>query len=525
VAHVYRDGDMQSVVLRQTVATSSREIVPPTDGYFLGLTFSRDGNYLYYVKGERGSNVRALYQVPLLGGDSRQLLYDVDSEVTQSPDGKKIAFIRGYFKEKEKALFIANADGSGEERLTTRRAPQFNGMDHPSWSPDGKRVAFIVSGDDAEGYYVNIDEISVEDRAERKISSERWRHITSIAWLGDGSGVLAVARDRASIAGSPPQIWRINYPGGEAHRITSDVNYYISLSLTADSKMLVAGASAQTSSIVIAEQGDTNRTREILSKNFAGLSGFSWTSDGRMLYSSSQRENRDIWIVNADGSGQKQLTFDPAGDLYPSASPDGRYIVFLSNRGNRWSIWRMNPDGSNAIELARTDAESPAPRVSPDSRWVFYSANTTGKQIVWKISIDGGTPTQLNGQEMYSLSVSPDGQLIAYYHRPPEFNAPVQVHIVFAETGAVIKTLPVLGDGNRLSWSPDGKEIDYVETREGVSNLMRMPLDGGKPRQLTDWKTDQIFWFAWSTDGKQLACTRGSNDRDLILMEDLNLVQ
>lgn len=525
VAHVYRQGDKQAIVLRQTVATSSREIIPATDGYFLGLTFSRDSNYLYYVKGERGSNVRALYQVPLLGGDSRQLLFDVDSEITQSPDGKKIAFIRGYFKEKEKALFVVNADGSGEERLTTRRAPEFNAMDHPAWSPDGKRIAFVVSGDDDQGYFHHIYEIGVEDRVERKISPDRWRNITSIAWLSDGSGVLAVARDRAAIAGSPMQIWRITYPGGEPQRITLDINYYTELSLAGDSKVLVAGANAITSGIVIAEGADSNRTREILARNFSALSGLSWTSDGRLLYSSAQRENRDIWVVNADGSGQKQLTFDPAGDMYPTGSPDGRYIAFLSNRGNRWSIWRMNPDGSNAIELVRTDGENHAPQFSPDGRWVFYSADTGGRQVIWKISIDGGAAVKINDQEMHSLSVSPDGKLAAYYHRPPEFNAPMQVQIASTENGAVVQTLPVLGDGSKLTFSPDGKSIDYIETRAGVSNLMRMPLDGGKPRQLTDWKSDLTFWFAWSPDGKQLACVRGTNVKDLILMEDLNLVQ
>ena len=523
VAHVYRNGDMQSIVLRQTAASSSRELVPPTNGYFLGLTFSSDGNYLYYVKGERGAGLRLLYQISLLGGDSRQVIYDVDSKAVQSPDGQKIAFIRGFPREREKALFVANADGSGEQRLTTRRTPEFSEMDHPAWSPDSKRVAFIVAGDDADGYYMHIDEVNVADRSERKVSADRWRYITSIAWLKDGSGVLAVARDRAAIAGSPPQIWRIAYPSGEAHRVTSDVNYYIDLSLTADSRTLVAGATSQTSSIIVAEQGDPNRVREILSKSFAGLSGFDWTSDGRIVYAASERENRDIWIANADGTGQKQLTFDPAGDFYPSPSPDGRYIVFMSNRGGRWSVWRMNFDGSNAVELARMDGENPGPQVSPDSRWVYYSATTGGKQVVWKISIDGGTPVQLNNEEMHSFSISPDGKQLAYYHRPPDFNAPMQVQIVSSDTGAVVKTLPALGDGGRMRWSPDGKSLDYVETREGISNLMRMPLDGGKPRQLTDWKSDAIFWFAWSPNGKQLACARGTSLRDLILMEDLNL--
>jgi TolB protein len=251
-----------------------------------------------------------------------------------------------------------------------------------------------------------------------------------------------------------------------------------------------------------------------------------WTPDGRVVFSSAQRENRDIWIANADGSGRKQLTFDPGGDFYPTATADGRYIVFMSNRGGHWAVWRMNADGNNAVELARMEGENPAPRVSPDSRWVFYPRTTGGRQVVWKISIDGGTPVQINNEEMSSLSVSPDGKLLAYYHRPPDFDAPVRVQIVSADSGEVVKTLPVLGDGSRVSWSPDGKSLDYVETRDGVSNLMRMPLEGGQPRQLTNWQSDDlIFWFAWSPDGKKLACARGSNVRDLILMEDLNLVQ
>lgn len=101
----------------------------------------------------------------------------------------------------------------------------------------------------------------------------------------------------------------------------------------------------------------------------------------------------------------------------------------------------------------------------------------------------------------------------------------MQVQIVSAESGAVIKTLPLLGDGALLNWAPDGKAIDYVETRDGASNLMRVPLDGGKPRQLTNWQSELIFWFAWSPDGKQLACVRGTSARDVILMEDLNLVR
>ena len=249
VAHVFTAGDKRSLLLRQTATTTSREIVPLTNAYVLGATFSPDGNYLYYVKGETGQSVRTLYQVSVLGGDSRQLIYDIDSEVTFSPDGKKIGFIRGYLKELKKVLFIANADGSGEEAMTERRAPQFSSMDRPVWSPDGQSIAFINGGTDAQGYFLHIDEVSVADKTERKISSDRWRSINAIVWVRDNSGLLAVARDRAAIAGSPLQLWFINNLDGSARKITTDLNYYVDLSISSDSGTVAATVMSDISTV------------------------------------------------------------------------------------------------------------------------------------------------------------------------------------------------------------------------------------------------------------------------------------
>ena len=62
--------------------------------------------------------------------------------------------------------------------------------------------------------------------------------------------------------------------------------------------------------------------------------------------------------------------------------------------------------------------------------------------------------------------------------------------------------------------------MECVLTRDGASNLWRLPLDGGKARQLTDWKTDFIYWHAWSRDGKQLAVSRGTETMDLVLIQN-----
>jgi dipeptidyl aminopeptidase/acylaminoacyl peptidase len=69
-------------------------------------------------------------------------------------------------------------------------------------------------------------------------------------------------------------------------------------------------------------------------------------------------------------------------------------------------------------------------------------------------------------------------------------------------------------------WSPDGQGIDYVATEEGVGNIWRLPLAGGRPRPLTEWKSDFVYRFAWSRDGKQLAASRGTATTDLVLIKD-----
>ena len=71
-----------------------------------------------------------------------------------------------------------------------------------------------------------------------------------------------------------------------------------------------------------------------------------------------------------------------------------------------------------------------------------------------------------------------------------------------------------------LRWTPDGRALTYIDTINGVSNIWSLPLDGGPPKQLTDSKTDQIFWFDFSRDGKQLALSRGTQTSDVILIRD-----
>jgi len=143
VAHVVEGAGGQSLWLRHVATTSNVEIIPPDEVDYEGLTFSPDGNYIYCVKEERGTPLGLLYQIPVLGGPARKLIADIDSPVAVSPDGRQLAFVRGYTTEGYVALLAANADGTGEHKLATRKLPDwFSG---PAWSPDGKTIAVAVS--------------------------------------------------------------------------------------------------------------------------------------------------------------------------------------------------------------------------------------------------------------------------------------------------------------------------------------------------------------------------------------------
>jgi Tol biopolymer transport system component len=97
--------------------------------------------------------------------------------------------------------------------------------------------------------------------------------------------------------------------------------------------------------------------------------------------------------------------------------------------------------------------------------------------------------------------------------------------IIPFQGGSPVKTLTVAsatpaGDYRQVLWTRDGRELTYVDTRNGVSNLWSQPVDGGPPRQLTDLKSGQIFRFAWSPDGKRAALACGNQTSDVVLLKD-----
>ncbi|MEK6335859.1 MAG: protein kinase [Acidobacteriota bacterium] len=524
VAYVAQDGGRESIWLKQVAASNNVEIVPPAEKEFFGATFSRESDYLYYVVRERNNTIAVLHRVSVFGGASARLIVDVDSPISFAPDGKQFAFVRGSSGGK-RALMLANADGSEERTLALRTGQNACSFAGPAWLPDGKSIACSAGTTDETGHYTSVIAVEVVDGSVKPLTTQKWRQIGRMAWLSDGKGLILTASNyerRSSF-----QLWYLSYPGGEARRITKDLQDYEGVSVTSDSKVLVSNQKQTISGVWNAPDGDANRAKQILSNKYDGdgydyYSRFSWTPNGQIVYTSPANGTPSIWVVSDDGTGNKQLTPDSSTNHFPSVTSDARYVVFLSDRTGVMNVWRMDPDGKNEKQLTKGQDDT-WPWCSPDGQWVVYHSLVQGKRALHRVSINGGNPEQLTDYSSVCPTISPDGRWISCYYRL-EAKAPWKLAIIPFDGGPPVQTFEVPQNVNFTSlvrWTPDGRALAYSTNRDGISNIWIQPLDGSPPRQFTDFKSDEIFWFDWSPDGRQLGVSRGAVTSDVVLIKDL----
>jgi eukaryotic-like serine/threonine-protein kinase len=530
-AYALKDAGQQSLWLGQVNTKESTQIVPSAPVNYLGITFSRDGNSIYYVRSEP---VGVLYRTTL-AGDVRKLLVKVDSPVTISPDGKEIAFLRFDYPAGNGVLMIAQENGTNERILSMRDNMSSYRRTGPSWSPDGKIIA--CAAENSVGAFHTVVGVTVEGGAETPLTSKRWEAVGQVVWLSDGGGLLVTAAERDS---NLMQIWQISYPGGAPRRVTNDLSTYSNLSLTADSRTFTTIMTEQFMNIwVTPPGGDASSAAPITagSQRVDGFRGLVWTHDNRIVYRTFANGNPNIWIMNSDGKGNRQLSKDADQNIDPTITPDSRYIVWSSSPKDNRNIWSMELDGGSPKQLTFGSGEW-FPQFTPDGKWLVYQANGTKeiKRVLKKVPLAGGAPVQLTDVASFAPALSPDGKLIAFNY-PPQAGEPNKIAVISIDGGPPIKVFEVTDetdwpvhwtpDGRALAdrpvrWKPDGRALAYVATKGGIPNIWIQSLAGDSLKQLTHFTSHQIINFAWSRDGRQLALSRSLDNNDVVIISDID---
>jgi len=218
----------------------------------------------------------------------------------------------------------------------------------------------------------------------------------------------------------------------------------------------------------------------------AGAGQFPGTN-GKIVYSKylNSCSCDNIWVMNADGTGDTQLTNTVWGDFSPSWSPDGTRITFQTNRDGNGEVYVMNADGTGQTRLTNNAAYDVLPSWSPDGTHITFNSNRDGNNEIYVMNADGTGQTNISNNYAYDFSPSwsPDGTQIAFTSGR---DGTYQIYVMNADgTGqtnisnnAAYDFLP--------SWSPDGARITFNSTRDGAYQIYVMNADGTGQTRLTN---------------------------------------
>jgi Tol biopolymer transport system component/DNA-binding winged helix-turn-helix (wHTH) protein len=515
IAKVVKNKDQQSLWVQLIANGSETLIVPPTSQTLGCLGFSPDSGFVHYTT-RKEDQAETLYQIPVTGGNPRRVTEKINSPISFAPDGRRFAFVREAHG--RSSLMIASLDGAEEKELIARETPA-EYLDYPAWSPDDSRIVCTFNTETGVARS-GLIEVSLKDRAERRLPTPRWKLIRGLVWRKDGSGLVVTADESFNRR----HAWYLPFPADSRRpprRLTTGVQVWRGASITDDAGTDDAGELVCIERIRIAHVwvGDAAapESEAKITQGGGHYEGLAWTPDGRLLYSSDINGSWHIFLMNADGEDKQQLTYGTDDNIMPSMSPDGRYIFFTSDRNGAAHIWRIDKDGSNPKQIT-FGTDDFAPQCTPDGKWVlFTSPNSKGASALHRMPVEGGEPEALGIENVAEVVISPDGKSLACLMREGLSSAgslvPTKLTIISLADGN-IRHLGKIGyrapdsGGTRLRWRHDGRGIVYIDSPDGNDNLWMQPLAGGEPQRLTSYSGDGIFGFDFSRNGR-LAVLRG----------------
>ena len=521
VLTVMDERGLNSLWLRNIATGSDTQVVPPS-ATMPNVAFSPDGNYIFFRKAENAiASDFNIYRAPVLGGTPKAVVHDVDSAFAFSPDGRRMAYIRGNNPETGKyRLLEANLDGSDEKVLHI--APMVSLARWLGWSPDGKQIAYpeVQPGTALSG-------INLFDHDTGKIRTLTFadKAIWEMTWSSGGDGLFVIYQQKGPNF-NRRQLGYVALADGQLRPISRDTNSYATLSLSADGKTLATVQQKVVSNFYVLP-GEGSASSDIAPFGSGGehIQFFNWTPDGGLLSSDlTQLVRRD-----ANGQNPSQVVSDPAANIL-SLSACGQFIVFpwAFHDGNSVGIWRVKADGSNPVKLADERFDT-FPVCSAHSSWVYYWPGV--KQLA-RVSLDGsGKPEPIPGSSVEGaflagrgIGISPDGKTLAYVVALTNVAGPTSADKIALLDLATLRS-PRMFDANpRISkgvqFMADGKSVAYPVKENGVDNIWVQPVEGTPGHQITHFTSEQILSFHWSPDGKKLGILRGHTDSDVVLLQE-----
>jgi len=502
----------QSLWMRHIATGSNAQIMAPTEVRYIGLTFTPNGDFLYFVRIEpENPGVALLYQVPVLGGTPHKLITDVDSPVSFSPDGQQMVFLRQSSSDGSAKIIVAHADGTSERVLSALPLP---GYSSPAWSPDGKWIATTVfePGGQNLGRLVVLNPTTGKEKTVYAGAAS----LQKATWMPDGRHLLLIFHDITSEWNG--QVGEVSLSGQKLHRITNDLSSYsnLTLAVTRDGKQLIAIQNTPDSGVYTMNLDAGNSAPRQLDNH--GDINVSWLPDGRLV---TLDYDGHISVMNADGSSRNVIYQQNLPMQGLTVCPDGGHAFFtMPNRDTKaLNVFRLDLQSGNVAAVTNGKVDQ-NPVCSPDSKLLLYTKLETGRQMLMEMPVAGGEAKQVSDKLINFGAFSSDGsQIAALALEGQGANAKPIIEILPAQGGLPVKSFPPSRYiSGLLQYSPDGQSLYYPVTEKGVSNILMQPIAGGAPTLATNFDNLLLYGYDYDWKNKKLVVARGRTNSDVVLI-------
>jgi eukaryotic-like serine/threonine-protein kinase len=471
--------------------------LPGTDGAIFPF-WSPDGHSLGFFADGQLKTID-------LSGDSVQVVcaVQIGRGGAWGPDGA-IIFSPG----PSTPLMRVSAGGGTPTPLTKIDPAQHTSHRWPVFLPDGKHFLYMAIHHDPSKsannalYYASLD-----GRENRPLFHSQSNAIYASGYLlfARGDQLMAQSFDPANgtLSGETRSV---------AKGVMSDVTtWHLDASATADGLLVFgSGGSGDLQLIWMDRNGKQIGT---VAEKLPNLQVARISPQGDRIALQIDSGMNDIWVLDLPRGVRTRLTFGPVANAYPTWSPDGKWVAYMSKRGDNFGLYRKRSDGSGAEEvLVSVDAQIAPDSWSSDGRSVIYTQRTPeGQGQIWVVSLDGGRkpsmvlPRGSNGQ------LSPNGHWLAYQSSESGVN---EVYVV-AFGGGQGKWQVSANGGMLPLWGKDGKEFYYLD---GTQTLLAVPvrdasgaLEFGAPRSIVSrWTVLGQPFYDVTPDGRKILLDRVS---------------
>ncbi len=382
--------------------------------------FSPDGLHIAFVR--TFSDKSEVFLVPTLGGAERKIcdLRRTYSRLSFSPDGQTLAATDANPEDEREGIFLVDVQTGAKQSKTT---PPDSASDIAArFSPDGKTLAFVRNFGGASDELFVISVSNSDNAPERQLTFDK-TGIVGITWNGDGTKIIYASK----ITALTSNLHQISIEGGMSELIATNGKNVTNPTVSADGKTLAFVEGSFKTNILQIEK-DTSATRRLIESSGDDDSPNLSPDAKQIAFVSNRTGNGEIWIADASGKNQRQLTdlrgladqqqqssaSSPNTPGSPRFSPDGQFVAYDAQIGGNGDIFVVSVNGGSSRRLTSDSTQEVLPAWSSNGQWIYFASNRGGDFNLWKIPASGGDAVQITKQGAFESFAAPDGKTIFY---------------------------------------------------------------------------------------------------------------